>query len=163
MEREFLEGLGLEDGVIGQILAEHGRDVERETLRAETAENSLRESREALARLEYDGIVRSAVDGLGLRFSSKAAERDFYAQLREEPLTVENGGLVGLEEFVRARREADPCAFAGDRIVPSFVAPAGSGRGQTQETPVNVAQARAMGAERAAARRASGKVMKNFL
>ena len=77
MDRDFLESLGLEDGVIGQIMQEHDRDVERETLRAETAENSLRESREALARLEYDGIARSGAAGLGLKFSSKAAEPDF--------------------------------------------------------------------------------------
>ena len=163
MDRDFLESLGLEDGVIGQIMQEHDRDVERETLRAETAENSLRESREALARLEYDGIARSGAAGLGLKFSSKAAERDFYARLQEEQLEVKDGRLVGLEEFVQARREADPCAFTGGRAVPRFVAPAGLGCGQEQEAPANVAQARAMGAERAAARRASGEVMKNFL
>jgi len=163
MDRDFLESLGVEDGVIGQILEEHDRDVERVTLRAETAENSLRESREALARLEYDGIARSAVDGLGLKFSSKAAERDFYDRLREERLEVEDGALAGLEEFVRARREADPCAFSDGRPVPRFVAPAGLGCAQEQAPPANVVQARAMGAERAAARRASGEVMKNFL
>lgn len=163
MDRDFLESLGLEDGVIGQILAEHDRDVERETLRAETAENSLRESREALARLEYDGIVQNAVAGLGLKFSSKAAERDFYARLQEEHLAVENGGLAGLEEFVQARKEADPRAFSDGRPVPRFVAPAGLGCAQEQAAPANVVQARAMGAERAAARRASGEVMKNFL
>ncbi|MCI8438466.1 MAG: hypothetical protein HFF73_02960 [Oscillospiraceae bacterium] len=163
MDRNFLESLGLEDGVIGPILEEHGRDVQREALRAETAENSLRESRETLARLEYDGIVQSAVEGLGLKFSSKAAQRDFFAQLQAERLTVENGALVGLEEFVQARREADPAAFAPDRPVPRFVAPAGLGCAQAQALPANVAQARAMGAERAAARRASGEVMKNFL
>ncbi len=160
MDRNFLESLGLEDGVIGPILEEHGRDVQREALRAE---NSLRESRETLARMEYDGIVQSAVEGLGLKFSSKAAQRDFFAQLQAERLTVENGALVGLEEFVQARREADPAAFAPDRPVPRFVAPAGLGCAQAQALPANVAQARAMGAERAAARRASGEVMKNFL
>ena len=112
MDRNFLESLGLEDGVIGPILEEHGRDVQREALRAETAENSLRESRETLARMEYDGIVQSAVEGLGLKFSSKAAQRDFFAQLQAERLTVENGALVGLEEFVQARREADGQARA---------------------------------------------------
>ena len=163
MDRDFLESLGLEDGVIGQILAEHDRDVERETLRAETAENSLRESRETLARLEYDGIMRSAVGGLGLKFSSKAAEQDFYTRLQEEHLEAKDGALVGLEEFVRARREADPRAFSDGRPLPRFVAPAGLGCAQEQAAPPNVAQARAMGAERAAARRASGDVMKNFL
>lgn len=162
MNREFLEGLGLESGVIDQILEAHAGDVERESLRAETAERQLQESRETVARLEYDGIVCNAVEGLGLKFSSKAAERDFYARLREEQLAVENGGLVGLEEFVRARREADPRAFEDGRAVPRFVAPAGLGCGQ-ESAPANVAQAKAMGAERAAARRASGEVMKNFL
>lgn len=161
MDRDFLESLGLEEGVIGRILEEHGQDVERETLRAETAENSLRESREALEHLEYDGIVQSAVGRLGLKFSSKAAERDFFAQLQEEHLAVEDGGLAGLEEFVQARRAADPRAFADVGPVPRFVAPAGLGCAQA--APANVAQARAMGAERAAARRASGEVMKNFL
>lgn len=162
MDREFLEGLGLESGVIDRILEAHAGDVEREAVRAETAESALRESRETVARLEYDGAARNAVAGLGLKFSSRAAERDFYARLREEQLAVENGGLVGLEEFVQSRREADPEAFASGQPVPRFVAPAGLGRAR-EPAPANVVQARALGAERAAARRAAGEVMKNFL
>ena len=100
---------------------------------------------------------------MGLTYSPSAHEREFFCQLQAERLTVENGALVGLEEFVQARREADPAAFAPDRPVPRFVAPAGLGCAQAQALPANVAQARAMGAERAAARRASGEVMKNFL
>lgn len=146
MDREFLEGLGLEDGVAGQILEAHAGDVERETR----------------ARLEYVGAVQNAVERLGLKFSSKAAERDFYARLREEQLAVEDGAVVGLEEFIRARREADPGAFSSSQPAPRFVAPAGLGCAQ-ESAPANVVQARAMGAERAAARRASGEVMKNFL
>lgn len=163
MEREFLEALGLEDQAIRQILEAHGQEMERESLRADSAEASLREARGTIAQLEYDGAVQDAVGKLGLKFSSKAARRDFIARLKEENLPVENGTLVGLDEFVQAQRAADPCAFTTDRPVPQFVAPAGLGCAPGPAAPANVAQARAMGAERAAARRASGEVMKNFL
>ena len=72
---------------------------------------------------------------------------------------LKDGRLEGLEAFVQAQREADPGAFDSERRLPRFVAPAGlAGRPAD-----HVAQARAMGAERAAAMRSSGEILKNFL
>lgn len=159
MDREFLESLGLDENVSRRILEEHGKEVERECQRADSAETSCREAREALARNEYAGAVRCAVGELGLKFSSKAAERDFIARLEAENLELKEGRLEGLEAFVQAQREADPGAFDSERRLPRFVAPAGlAGRPAD-----HVAQARAMGAERAAAMRSSGEILKNFL
>ena len=104
MDREFLESLGLDENDSRRILEEHGKEVEQECQRANSAETSCREAREALARNEYAGAVRCAVGELGLKFSSKAAERDFIARLEAENLELKDGRLEGLEAFVQVRR-----------------------------------------------------------
>ena len=43
--------------------------------------------------------MRCAVGELGLKFSSKAAERDFIARLEAENLELKDGRLEGLEAF----------------------------------------------------------------
>ena len=43
MKREFLEGLKLESNVIDQIMAENGKDIEREKSKAATAEATAKE------------------------------------------------------------------------------------------------------------------------
>lgn len=139
MKRDFLENLGLDENVIQQILDENCR----EKMRA--------------------GAVRRAVGNLGLKFSSKAAERDFFAQLDQKNLQWIDGELVGLDGFLRERKDAEPDAFVSARPVPRFAAPSGPGCMTSGLTPPNIAQARAMGAEKAAAMLASRDIIKHFV
>lgn len=116
-----------------------------------------------LAGRDYDDAVSRAIAGKGLKFSSKSAERAFTSALKEKKLELKDGELAGLDDFIKAQREADPDAFASDKPAPRIVAPTGSGGAPAEPTPANVAQAREMGAVRAASAKASSDVLKNYL
>lgn len=119
--------------------------------------------RAQLADRDYADAVSRAIAGKGLKFSSKSAQRAFEAALKEKKLELKDGELSGLDDFIKAQREADPDAFAPDRPLPRIVAPTGTGGAPAQPTPANVAQAKEMGAVRAASAKASADVMKNYL
>lgn len=116
-----------------------------------------------LAERNYMDAVRAAVSGKGLKFSSKAAERDFLAQAKAKQMELKDGALTGFDDFVTAQREADPYAFASDKPTPHFVGPVGTGGAPPATLPPNVAQAREMGAARAATMKASNDAMKAFM
>ncbi|AWY06892.1 MAG: minor structural protein [Caudoviricetes sp.] len=116
-----------------------------------------------LADRDYADAISRAIAGKGLKFSSKSAQRAFEAALREKKLELKDGELSGLDDFIKAQREADPDAFAPDKPAPRIVAATGSGGAPAEPTPANVAQAKEMGATRAASAKASADVMKNYL
>lgn len=116
-----------------------------------------------LAERDYSDAITRAVAGKGLKFSSKSAERAFIASLKEKKLELKDGELSGLDDFIKSQKEADPDAFAPDKPAPRLVAPAGAGGSPGESVPANVAQAKAMGAARAAARKASADAMKSFM
>ena len=117
-----------------------------------------------LADRDYGDAISRAIAGRGLKFSSKSAERAFTAALRERKLALKDGELSGLDEFIKAQKEADPEAFAPDKAPPRIVGGGDGGNGTPPETiPANVAQAKEMGAARAAGLKASDDVMKNYL
>ncbi len=116
-----------------------------------------------LAERDYAEAVTRAIGERGLKFSSKSAERAFTAALKEQKLPLKDGALEGLEGFLQAQREADPDAFAPERPAPRLLGPLGGGGAPPEPVPANVAQAREMGAARAAGRKASGDVLKHYL
>lgn len=116
-----------------------------------------------LAERDYSDAITRTVAGKGLKFSSKSAERAFIASLKEKKLELKDGELSGLDDFIKSQKEADPDAFAADKPAPRLVAPAGAGGSPGESVPANVAQAKAMGAARAAAVKASADAMKNFM
>lgn len=116
-----------------------------------------------LAERDYMDAIRSAVSGKGIKFSSKAAERDFLAQAKAKQMELKDGALTGFDDFVTEQREADPHAFASDKPVPHFVGPVGTGGAPPATLPPNVAQAKEMGAARAATMKASNDAMKAFM
>lgn len=85
MKTEFLKKLGIDEGVIAHIMAENGRDIQREKERTQAAADSLEEAQAKIAALQ-ERI--SAFDG------DKAAI---------ETLTAENGAL---KETI-AKRDAE--------------------------------------------------------
>lgn len=153
MERDFLLGLGIDSQAAASVLSESERELA--DLRRQCGDTE-----KELADLRYDCAVRDAAKDI--RFSSKAAERDFIAQLKLSGLEVKDGSLDGFQDFLKQQMDLDPGAFAPDRPVPQFVAPVGAGYAGPA-APANVLQAKEMGARRAAAMRASGDVLKNFL
>ena len=120
--------------------------------------------RTQLADRDYADAIGRAITGKGLKFSSKSAERAFTAALKEQKLELKDGELMGLDDFIKAQREADPAAFAPDRPAPRIITGAGSGHGEPPEhVPENVAQAKEMGAARAASGKAASDVLSHYL
>lgn len=81
-----------------------------------------------LADRDYSDAITRAISGRALKFSSKAAERDFIARVKEKKLELTDGELTGLDDFIKAQREADPDAFAPDKASPRFIT-GGGGHG----------------------------------
>lgn len=77
--------------------------------------------RDKLADMEYSHTVETAV--AGLKFTSTAAKKAFVADLTAKKLTVQDGKLLGLDDFVNAYKQSDPSAFASENPVPQFVKP----------------------------------------
>ncbi|MCI8714325.1 MAG: hypothetical protein HFF66_00820 [Oscillospiraceae bacterium] len=120
--------------------------------------------RTQLADRDYADAIGRAITGKGIKFSSKSAERAFTAALKEQKLELKDGELKGLDDFIKAQREADPAAFAPDRPAPRIITGAGSGHGEPPEhVPENVAQAKEMGAARAASGKAASAVLSHYL
>ena len=122
--------------------------------------------RAQLADRDYTEAVGRAIAGKGLKFSSKSAERAFKAALKEQKLELKDGELTGLDDFIKAQREADPEAFAPDKAPPRFATGSGSGGGHgepPEHIPANVAQAKEMGAARAANGKATSDVLSHYL
>ena len=122
--------------------------------------------RTQLADRDYADAIGKAITGKGLKFSSKSAERAFIAALKEKKLELKDGELTGLDDFIKAQKEADPEAFAPDKAPPRFATGAGSGGGHgepPEHVPENVRIAKEMGAARAASAGATNDVLKNYL
>lgn len=60
----------------------------------------------------YESAVR--LSAAGLKFSSAAARRAFEADAIAKGLPMEGDKVLGLDDYVKAYREADPGAFAAD-------------------------------------------------
>lgn len=116
-----------------------------------------------IADRDYSDAARRSVADKGLKFSSKAAERDFYSRLKEKKLTVKDGALEGFDDYVKAQKEAEPDSFASDKPVPRLVTPMGKGGAPQETTPENVALAQAMGKTRADSMKASSDVLSHYL
>lgn len=95
-----------------------------------------------LADRDYADAVGKAIAGKGLKFSSKSAQRAFEAALREKKLELKDGELTGLDDFIKAQKEADPEAFAPDKAPPRFATGSGSGggHGEPHRAPSRAAQ-----------------------
>ncbi len=155
-ELEALKKAGGDAAAVQQQLTELQAKYDKDTgdLRAQLADR------------DYADAIGQAITGKGLKFSSKSAERAFIAALKEKKLELKDGELTGLDDFIKAQKEADPEAFAPDKAPPRFITGSGGGGGHAQpqeNVPPNVAQAKEMGAARAAGRKASSDVLNHYL
>lgn len=153
-ELETLKKAGSNTAAVQQQLADLQAKYDTDT-------NSLRTQ---LADRDYSDAIARAIARKAIKFSSKSAERAFAAALKEQKLELKDGELSGLDDFIKAQREADPDAFAPDKPAARFVTGSGGGHGEPPESlPENVVQAKEMGAARAAGRKASADIIKNYL
>ena len=83
-----------------------------------------------LAAANYGFAVKEAVSGL--KFTSESAKKAFIADLTEKKLALQDGKLLGLEDFTKAYQETDPGAFApeDDDKTPVFTRGTGRAPGQ---------------------------------
>lgn len=102
--------------------------------------------RTQLSDRDYVDAIGKAITGKGLKFSSKSAERAFTALLKEQKLELKDGELSGLDDFIKAQKEADPEAFAPDKAPPRIVTGSGSGGGHG-EPPKQTSRAAQLAAE----------------
>lgn len=114
-----------------------------------------------LAERDYSDAITRAISGKALKFSSKSAERAFTAALKEKKLELKDGELTGLDDFIKAQKEADPEAFAPDKAPPRIVGPMGGGGGAPDTAPKTVAEQLAQHIGKASAE--SGKAANNII
>lgn len=74
------------------------------------AEDAARQAQQQVEALQSDFAAQSAVSGL--RFSSESAKKAFLADLKAKKLTLQEGKLLGFEDFLADYKKTDPGAFA---------------------------------------------------
>lgn len=83
--------------------------------------------KDQLAATEYGFAVKEAV--AGLKFSSESAKKAFVADLTAKKLPLQEGKLLGLEDFAKTYKESDPDAFLPENDEKTPVVTRGGGGG----------------------------------
>lgn len=158
MKTEDLKALGLNDDQVQKVFAMNGAEMndlkqqiatlttERDTARthlgeankklegydpewrakAEKAEN---DAKAQVAELQNDFAAERAVSGV--QFSSDSARRAFLSDLKAKKLPLQEGKLLGFEDYLKSYKESDPGAFAPEKAAPTVTV---GGKGKTPET-----------------------------
>lgn len=87
-----------------------------------------------IADRDYADAVHRSIADKGVKFSSKAAEKAFVADLTANRLSVKDGALDGFEAYLKTQQESDPAAFQSDKPAPTFVKPVGPGGPPSSES-----------------------------
>ncbi len=96
-----------------------------------------------LAEATYGFSVKEAV--AGLKFTSESARKAFVADLTAKKLPLQEGKLLGLEDFVKGYKENDPGAFAAEEGEKIAVITRGTGGGDGSTTSADAALRAAFG------------------
>ncbi len=96
-----------------------------------------------LAEAHYGFSVKEAVSGL--KFTSESAKKAFVADLTAKKLPLQEGKLLGLEDFVKGYKENDPGAFAAEEGEKIAVITKGTGSGDGSATSADAALRAAFG------------------
>lgn len=154
MKTEDLKALGLNDDQVQKVFAMNGAEMndlkqqvatlttERDTARthlgeankklegydpewrskAEKAEN---DAKAQVAELQHDFAAERAVSGV--QFSSDSAKRAFLSDLKAKKLPLQEGKLLGFDDYLKSYKESDPGAFAPEKAAPTVTV---GGKGQ---------------------------------
>lgn len=74
--------------------------------------------KDQLKGVQYNHAVESAVSGI--KFTSASAKKAFVSDLTAKGLTLQDGKLLGLDDFTKDYKESDPGAFAPDEPAPTI-------------------------------------------
>lgn len=98
-----------------------------------------------IAERDYADAITRGIAAKSLKFSSKAAERDFIATVKGKKLELKDGELSGFDDLVKSHREAEPDAFAPDNPPPMIIT--GNNGGGHNAPPAPVSRAAQLAAE----------------
>lgn len=111
------------------------KDLEQKLAKKEKEYSTLQAQ---LADRDYMDAVTRAISGAnggkGIKFSSKAAEKAFLSDLKENRLEMKDGALTGFEGYFKAQADADPSAFQSNDPAPVFTKHIGSGGAPATES-----------------------------
>lgn len=93
--------------------------------------------KDQLEAIKYGHAVEQAVSGL--KFTSESAKKAFVADLTSKKLPLQDGKLLGMDDFTKTYKESDPGAFTPETTPPSFTTGSvGSGAsGSSHQNPFN--------------------------
>ena len=135
------------DGLKTQLDAANGeiksyKDMDIDGIKAKASEwetkynADTQQLKNDLAAAQYGYSVKDAVSAM--KFSSESARKAFTADLTAKKLPLQDGKLLGLEDFVKTYRESDPAAFAPeDGKIPSFTRGGGNQNSNSGSNPFN--------------------------
>lgn len=158
MKTEELKALGLNDDQVQKVFAMNGTEMndlkqqittltaERDTARnnlsdankklegydpewrtkAEKAEN---DAKAQVAAMQQDFAAQTTA--AGVKFSSESAKLAFLSDLKAKKLPLQDGKLLGFEDYLKSYRESDPDAFAPEKAAPTITV---GSKGQTPAT-----------------------------
>lgn len=175
MKSEDLKAIGLSDEQVQRVFALNGADVNREkqaaavaTTERDALRTQLNEANEKLKGYDPDWQKKAAdaqkqadakiaelqagyaaqTAAAGLKFTSESAKKAFMADLKAKSLPLQDGALLGFDDFVKQYKESDPSAFAAENKPPRFTAGAtGSAAPPTGREEANAAIRAAFGKE----------------
>ena len=87
-----------------------------------------------LADRDYSDAMNRTISAKGIKFSSKAAEKAYLADLKAKGLELKDGELTGFDEWHKSQVAADPTAFQAEKPAPTFVKPVGTGGAPAAES-----------------------------
>lgn len=130
-------------------------DTDTQALQGQLAE---RDNRDALTK-----AINGYNEGKGIKFTSNGARSSFEGAWTAKNVPLKDGAVDGeaFKAFVAEYQKSDPDTFAPDKPAARFVAPVGVG-GKPDSTPANVQMAKAMGAAKAEALKASNDVFSKY-
>lgn len=158
MKTEELKSLGLNDDQVQKVFAMNGTEIndlkqqittltaERDTARNNLsdvnkklegydpewrtkAEKAEKDAKAQVEELQKDFAAQTAA--AGVKFSSESAKRAFLSDLKAKNLPLQDGKLLGFEDYLKSYRESDPGAFAPEKAAPTITV---GSKGQTPAT-----------------------------
>lgn len=173
MKTEDLKALGLNDEQVQRVFAMNGTELndlkqqvatltaERDTARTNLgeankklagydpdwktkADQAEQNAKAQVAELQQDFAAQTAAAGVS--FSSESAKKAFLADLKAKKLPLQEGKLLGFEDYLANYKKTDPGAFAPEGGLPRMAAAAsGKAAAPTAHEQANAALRAAFG------------------
>ncbi len=149
MKTEDLKALGLNDEQVQKVFAMNGTDMndlkqqvttlttERDAARSQLgeankklegydpewrakAEKAENDAKEQVAALQNDFAAQTAISAV--KFSSESAKKAFLSDLKAKNLPLQEGKLLGFDDYLANYKKNDPGAFAPEGGLPRMAA-----------------------------------------